>query len=59
MADLNVREFPVDVLRDAKTFAASKGWTLKHVVCSAVREYLERQIGKGSDGPCTEGQRSS
>jgi hypothetical protein len=48
MTDFHIRDVPLSLLRDAKTFAASKGWTLKQVVTDAVREYLER---KGIYGP--------
>ena len=57
MPDFHIRAIePPTLLRDAKTFAASKGWTLKQVVCDAVREYLER---KGVYGPDAQRQRSA
>lgn len=42
-ATINLRNMDAELARTAKTFAASQGWTLKHVVTTALREYLERK----------------
>lgn len=43
MADLRVRDFPDDLLDDAKTEASTDGDTLKALVVEAVEREVERR----------------
>lgn len=46
MADLRVRDFPDELLHNAKVAALSKKKSLKDFVIEAVREKLEREREK-------------
>ena len=49
MAILNVKDFPDDLHRKAKSEAALMGISLKELFIRAVGEFLERQKKKGGD----------
>ena len=42
MATINLRDFPVQLHREAKAKAAMLGITLKELIIRAVTEYLKR-----------------
>jgi predicted HicB family RNase H-like nuclease len=46
MADINLRDFPDTLHREAKAKAALEGITLKDLFIKAVQEYLKRKASK-------------
>jgi hypothetical protein len=46
MADINLRDFPETLHREAKAKAALEGMTLKELFIKAVDEYLRKKVTK-------------
>jgi predicted HicB family RNase H-like nuclease len=46
MADINLRDFPETLHREAKAKAALEGMTLKELFIKAVEEYLRKKGAK-------------
>lgn len=46
MSDINLRNFPEDLHREAKAKAALEGIALKELIIKAVKAYLKKKGGK-------------
>ena len=46
MANINLRDFPEALHREAKSKAALEGITLKDLIIKAVQEYVKKKGGK-------------
>lgn len=46
MSDINLRDFPKDLHREAKAKAALEGITLKELIIKAIEAYLKKEGGK-------------
>ena len=47
--DISVRKVPEDLWRQVRIVAATKGVTIRELLLTAIREYLEREARRAKD----------